>query len=976
MAVSSRSWLRVAGGLLLLAVLAAGLLWPAAGGAPAGKPAGVSAPAAAAPFAVAGRQVEAGPAGIFGPYAGQAVLPAVWNGDLRDLPQEPPEPTGYFNEREPFPGKDAGGLDPNWRDPLAQTKQGAGEMPAPIMNFAGLPFQGFGSGWPPDTNGDVGPTYYVETVNTSIGIYDKTTGTRVVGVTFNNFFTGPTSTPCDTSNDGDPVVLYDPAVDRWVITDFAWYNFNTGPYFECIAVSQTNDPVAGGWYFYALQASTGTFATYFNDYPKLGVWSDGWYMSANMFQATGSGTGVRVWALDRASMIAGGAATEVHFDLCQDASCFSLLPSNYRGTPPPAGAPNYFAAVAAPNTLQIWEFHVDWATPANSTLTGPVEIPIADFAIALDGVPQQGTSQLLDTLSHRLMMQLQYRNYGTYEALYATHSIAHEGRTVPRWYEVRNPGGTPVLFQQGTYAPDSLYRWMGAIAADQDGNIALGYSVSSSSMYPSVRYTGQRAGEFPGQMTQGETSLIEGTGSQSAINRWGDYSAMSVDPLDDCTFWYTQEYYATTGSNWQTRIGSFKFPSCGEATGTLTGQVTNAVSGLPVAGAPVTAVSGAESFTAQTDASGHYTMQLLAGTYDVTAGPLLPGYPTPATVTGVVVSTGNTTTQNIQLVPVPYLANYGEIVDDAASGNNNHHMDPGETVGIYERLRNDGAATATAVQGTLSTSTAGVTVITPNAAFPDIAAGGTAFNTTAFGISVGATVPCGTIVEFTDTVTTAQGNFTTNFSLPVGEALPPIAALSNDVEGGAAGWTTGGTQNTWIITTEAAHSPTHSWTDSEGANYVDNTNSWLASPAFSLAGRTGTQISVWADWELEAGYDYVYVEYSTDGGTTWAATPLGSFNGTQATFTQVTFDAAALDNQANAAIRFRLESDGGVVADGIHIDDIAVTYQEYQCTAAPTSVGVAGLQALAVTPAVPVAAVAVAAVLAGAVALVLLRRKA
>jgi hypothetical protein len=266
-------------------------------------------------------------------------------------------------------------------------------------------------------------------------------------------------------------------------------------------------------------------------------------------------------------------------------------------------------------------------------------------------------------------------------------------------------------------------------------------------------------------------------------------------------------------------------------------------------------------------------------------------------------------------------------------------------------------------------------VITAGAAYPDIAAGGMAFNTTAYGVSVGPTVPCGTIVDFTDNVTTAQGNFTTNFSLPVGEVLPPTVALSNDVEGGAAGWTTGGTQNTWAITTEAAHSPTHSWTDSAGANYVDNTDSWLASPAFSLAGRTGTQISAWASWELEAGYDYVYVEYSTDGGATWAATPLGSFNGTQATFTYVSIPAPQLDNQANVAIRAHLVSDGGVVADGIHLDDIVVTYQEYQCTSAPTSVGVAGLQAQVVVPAVPVAVVAVPAVLLGALALVLVRRR-
>ena len=311
-----------------------------------------------------------------GPYTSEPVYPAVFNGDLRDLPQIAPDqpapvPLRYVPGQEP---KGSAQMIAGWEDSVAQTEFGAGEMPAPIENFAGLDFNTFGAGWPPDTNGDVGPNHYIQTVNTSVGIYAKETGTRLVGVDFDTFFTGPVGTPCDNSNQGDVVVLYDASVDRWVVTDFAWFNPNTGPFYECIAVSQTGDPVAGGWYFYALRADTGVFTGYLNDYPKLGVWSDGWYMTANMFQINppGNGFGVRTWALDRASMITGNPVlNEVHFDTCIGGVCDSLLPSNYRGALPPVGSPNYMLGAVAPASLVLFKFHVDWATPANSTFTGP-----------------------------------------------------------------------------------------------------------------------------------------------------------------------------------------------------------------------------------------------------------------------------------------------------------------------------------------------------------------------------------------------------------------------------------------------------------------------------------------------------------------------------------------------------------------------------------------------------------------------------
>ena len=683
---------------------------------------------------------------------------------------------------------------------LQSQLEGEDPAPPPIANFAGMQFSAYGAGWPPDTDGDVGPNHYIQIVNTSVGIYNKTTGAAISTVTFNTFFTGPAGTPCDTSNDGDPVVLYDAAVDRWIVTNFAWFNFNTGPYYECIAVSQTGDPVAGGWYFYALQANTGIFAgDYFNDYPKLGVWPDGYYMSANMFEAVGTGFGVRLWGINKTPLLTGGPLQEVHFDLCLDGACGSFLPSNLRGTAPPAGAPNYFAQIAAPDSLDIYRFDADFVTPANSTLTGPISVPIAPFNGYNGAIPQPGTAQGLDSLSFRLMMQLQYRNMGTHQSLWATHTVDEGGLAVARWYEVRDPGGTPTLFQQGSLNPgDGINRWMASIAADRDGNAAIGYSVSNSSVYPGIRYAGRLNGEIPGQMPQTERVLVNGTGSQTSISRWGDYSAMSVDPNDDCTFWYTQEYYTANGSNWQTRIGSFKFPSCGQPKGTIAGKVVNSLTNAGIPGAPVTISGGAleAAITVQTNATGNYTAQVLPATYTVTAGPLLPGYPTSNSVSGQVVTASNTTNvPDIPLMGVPNLIyNTVAINDTGGNGNGNGYPDPGETgVQLFVSLTNNGAATSTGINAVLSTTTPGVTVTQNTSAYPNIAAAGSAPNTTAYVISLSPTLVCGTVMQFNLAVTTAQGSYNFPFSITASIPQPPASAFFDNFENGINGWTTGGT---------------------------------------------------------------------------------------------------------------------------------------------------------------------------------------
>jgi hypothetical protein len=454
-------------------------------------------------------------------------------------------------------------------DPVVQTNDSLGPLaalavaPAPLTSFKGLDLTNWGAGWPPDTHGDVGPTHYIQAVNTSIGIFNKATGARLAAFTFNNFFIAAGgSGACTTMNYGDPIVMYDQISGRWIITDFAFAGSGTTPpYYECIAVSKTADPVSGGWWLYTVTAST----TALNDYPKFGIWNDGIYMSANMFTKGATYGGVKVWALNRDDMISGAALRSVAFTL--GTSYFSLLPANLKGTLAPAGTPEYFMSDYGSNTsMKLWKFTTNWTTPSSSTLTGPTSFAVASFTRpASNSIPQKGSTEKVDTLGDRLMTWLQYRNINGTESLWVSRTVKNGNKSSGiRWMEVRNMKTTASVYQQGTYAPDATYyRWMPSLAVDKFGNMAIGYSVSSSTMYPAIRYAGRLVTDALGTLGQTEQTLIAGTGSQKGgYNRWGDYSSMSVDPVNDCTFWYTTEYYETVSNNWQTRIGSFQLPGC------------------------------------------------------------------------------------------------------------------------------------------------------------------------------------------------------------------------------------------------------------------------------------------------------------------------------------------------------------------------------------------------------------------------------
>jgi hypothetical protein len=487
---------------------------------------------------------------------------------LRDLIRVAPKPSRIKHEAEPVRRIPLPlGLSTLEEDPIRQQTT---VSVTPFTPVVGTSFEGLGAGQlgftvnsaPPDTNGAVGATQYVQWVNESFAIFSKTTGALISGPTAGNTLWSGFGGGCQTNNDGDPVVLYDKLAQRWI---FSQFSVSTTPFLQCVAVSTTSD-ATGTYNRYSFQYNN------FDDYPKMGVWPDGYYETFNMFNGN-TFVGSDACAYNRTAMLAGQSATQICFQ--QGSSVGGLLPSDLDGTtPPPAGSPNYMLFFGT-NNVNLFKFHADFATPTNSTFTGPATIGVAAFTPLCNGgtcVVQPSTTQRLDSLADRLMYRLAYRNLGTHESLVTNHSVTITGGGGVRWYEIQNPSGTPVLAQQGTFAPDASYRWMGSIAMDQAGDMAVGYSVSSSSISPSVRYTGRVPTDPSGTM-EAEVNIVTGTGSQTGgLTRWGDYSAMTVDPVDDCTFWYTQEYMKTTGSfNWNTRIANFKFPSCG---GTATPDFT------------------------------------------------------------------------------------------------------------------------------------------------------------------------------------------------------------------------------------------------------------------------------------------------------------------------------------------------------------------------------------------------------------------
>ncbi len=503
-------------------------------------------------------------------------------------------------------------------------------IPAPILNFAGIPFPGVGCNCaPPDTNGEVGQTQYVQIVNEGYQVFDKNTGASILGPNSIESIWSGFGGVCQTGGNGDPVVLYDQIANRWVITQFAG-----GLTHECVAVSTTNDATGSyARYDYNLAAISGS-ALY--DYPHLGVWPDAYYMSMNVFNTAGTQyLGPQAFAFNRIKMVAGDPSAEIIAMPRLSPSNPPLQPADLDGANlPPAGAPNSFVLFPDSGTYRVYHFHVDFANPANATFTLFGTSPAAGFTQMTSTIPQLG-GEGLSNLADRLMYRLAYRNFGSHESLVGNFTVKSNNVAGVRWFELRGVTAGPVTtFQDSTYQPDTTYRWMGSAAMDGQGNIALGFSASSSSIHPQIRYTGRLGTDPVNMMTLGEEHLYDGAGSQvSTSGRWGDYSDMTVDPVDDQTFWFTTEYYDTTSSfNWRTRIGNFKIASGGGGGANLVSaasRLTHGPSGTFDVAMPLTGTSGVEDRSSSTyNAVFTFDTAVTSGTAMVVSGTATAGTPT------------------------------------------------------------------------------------------------------------------------------------------------------------------------------------------------------------------------------------------------------------------------------------------------------------------------------------------------------------
>lgn len=429
----------------------------------------------------------------------------------------------------------------------------------------------------PDTVGDVGFDYYVQAVNSAFQVFDKIGNSITTPLYLNVLWVGIDS-PCAREHIIDPIVRFDAKAERWLISGFVWVNAN--PDSICIAVSKTSDPVTGGWFLYDIPAYDGITNQRFSlDFPKLGVWSDSYFISSLRGWAGDNFLGLDVWALERNQMLNGATAGITRFHMT--GPFVALLPADIDGAAPPDDSPGWFARqvdgerFSGDDRIEIWKFEMDWANVgaasfalADELQTESFDSVLCDFTLIDPCVSQPVTPQKLETLGAWPQWRLQYRNLGEDEVLLFNHTIDIAGTSHAgiRWYELRKPLAGPwSIAQQGNHFSEDHEYFMGSISMDNKGNIALGYSASGSEMYPGIHIAHRNPGDAPGSMPGAEHVAITGGGSQLQENfRWGNYSTMDVDPEDDCTFWYTSEYYKSSSeAGWSTAIASFRLDGCG-----------------------------------------------------------------------------------------------------------------------------------------------------------------------------------------------------------------------------------------------------------------------------------------------------------------------------------------------------------------------------------------------------------------------------
>ena len=879
-------------------------------------------------------------------------VPTVFDGDLRDLPRarawQLGDPIQEIPRRYHRPPRVVPPPAEPQRDPLLDVQARAPQrvlLDPPILNFPGQDFTGTN---PPDTVGDVGLAHYIQAVNSPSGsvftVYEKTDGTVVAGpIAMDSLGIGN----CAIGR-GDPVVLYDQLADRWFLSEFSFSDFRL-----CVYVSQTSNPISGGWFAYQLRAPN------FPDYPKYGVWPDGYYVSTNENPLPA------VYVFDRAQMLAGGVTTVQRFT-APNIGAFNfeaLIPADADGeAPPPAGAPNPYMrhrddeAHNPPGTpgqdlLEIWDFHVDWATPANSTFTGPTNIAIAEIDSDLCGLLTfscfpQPSGPGLDPVREVVMHRLQYRNFGSHETLVGNLVTDVDGTDHGgiRWFELRDTGAGWTLYQEGTFAPDVHSRWMGSAAMDGSGHLAVGYSVASATLFPSLRFAARLAGDPLGTL-QGEVAIVAGTTSNPG-NRWGDYAALSVDPVDDSTFWFTSLYSPT--SVWATRIASFKLcvPSGVPAIGTATAAAPNRIDVTWSGVAP--AADGYKVYRAQGTCAAPGPFVAITAT--------VPGFLHQDTT----VSGG-----------ISYAYRVSGLVAACESGPS----------GCVEAVATGACTLAPAFAGLTSVANArdtGCKLDLGWTAASSQCSGGVTYNvyrgtTPGFVPSLGNRVAIGvTGTSYQDNlalnggqtyyyvvraVDTLNGNEESNLAeksfAPTGPFVP--ATLTDNFEGAQsgggfdlAGWihfATVGAQD-WLWTVAQSQSPSHSWlSPSIGAPG----GRVLISPSFGAT--ASTTLSFWHTYDFDGTlaecFDGGTLEVSTDGGATWTVLPdaaftAGGFNGTVHTccsnpiggkrawcagaigpFTQVTANLSAYANQV-VKLRWHEGDDSAGNGAGWYMDSMVI----------------------------------------------------
>ena len=709
---------------------------------------------------------------------------------LREIPPIRPEMAPGHDHAEPIkPQPPTQGAGP---DTARQTKAGRTQSaPSP----AGVSFDGVGVGLagfspssnPPDVNGRVGATQYVQWNNTSFAVFDKNTGALLYGPAAGNTLFQSLGGVCASHNDGDPVVSYDILSGRWILSQFA-VGGPAGSYsHQCVAVSVTGD-ATGAYYTYDFL----TDAANFIDYPHTGVWPDGYYMTAHVFNSAGTAfLFARVYVFEREKMILGQPARMQSANLTTYGinSQYGFLPADLDSlTPPPLGEASFILG-PHPSTLTLTastRVAVTWGTLPTITLT---EATLTNTTYANAPCTGSGsrscvqqpspaaTTDYLDNLSAHFMYRLAYRNNGTQavpqESLLANITVrgATTARGGLRWYEFRNAGNstaTPTIFQQSTFDPDTSYRWMGSIAMDKDLNIALGYSKSSTTVKPSIWITGRLATD-PVNIMGAEAQMVAGAGVQTvgAGNRWGDYSSMTLDPVDQCTFYYTNEYLKANGIfNWSTRVASYRFPSCTNAPAwaTLTGTVTSLATGAPISGVVVTLSNG---YAGATNASGVYTIPVPSGAYTASATDTdrncATGAPSNVPVT---LNVGATTTQNFTMTGASKLEANGFTINDSSTGNGNGIVNMNECFYFNANVKNNGCASESAISATLTTSTPGVTIVNGSSSYPNMVIDASSNNSVPFQLTTSNSFACGTDIVLSLNLTYASGSKTVTYTVP------------------------------------------------------------------------------------------------------------------------------------------------------------------------------------------------------------------